>query len=375
MLSMLRDRDEFVIGAAILGTALAVLNLAYAQEWGWIPALVVLPAMAARAWWRTMPAWLLLTWTLVPTLVGQAADRTVSDYMVVIVAIVVVAAHRPGRLDQALIGLCVLSPFGLWALGTSEWHEGIGSWIWAGGLVIGWAYGTSIGQQWDLIDELERTRTKLAEAAVADERRRIARELHDVVGHSFSVVLLHLSGARMILDSAPEEASAALRDAEDVGRRGMDELHQALLLLRDGTETLAPAEASDLDRLVGRYRAAGMRVDLAIDGDLPALPAGPSLVLHDVVREALTNVAKHGAEKAATIRITIDGDVVDVQVENGLPAEPPGSPGPAPTGAGLGLAGLEHRIAAVGGTFDAGRCGDRWVVVARLPDTLAGAPT
>lgn len=370
---MLRDRDEFVIGAAILGTAVAVLNLAYAQEWGWIPALAILPATAVRAWWRTMPAWLLLTWTLVPTLVGQAYDRTVSDYMVVIVAIVVVAAHRPGRLDQALIGLCVLSPFALWALGTSEWHEGIGSWIWACGMVIGWAYGTSIGQQWDLIDELERTRTKLAESAVADERRRIARELHDVVGHSFSVVLLHLSGARMILDSSPEEASAALRDAEDVGRRGMEELHQALLLMRDGTESLAPVEASDLDALVGRYRAAGMQVDLVIDGDLRDLPAGPSLVLHDVVREALTNVVKHGADPAATIRITIDRhhDTVDVQVGNLRRPEPT----PDTTGAGLGLPGLEHRVAAVGGTFDARPSGDRWLVTARMPSTLTGAPT
>jgi signal transduction histidine kinase len=267
------------------------------------------------------------------------------------------------------MAVCMVSPFGLWLLGTSKWNSGIGTWLWVGGLVIGWAFGTSVGQQWELIDELERTRTRLAEVAVADERRRIARELHDLVGHNFSVVLLHLAGARMVLSSEPAAAAAALRDAEEVGRRGMDELRQALLLMRDGTgESLAPVEASNLDGLVGRYREAGMRVDLVGD-DIDGLASGPGIVLHDIVREALTNVAKHSLDRAATIRLSVGADAVDVRIENLR------QPGPAPDGPGLGLSGLEHRVAAVGGTFSAGPAGDSWVVAAQVPTRLPEPPS
>ncbi|WUH98527.1 histidine kinase [Spirillospora sp. NBC_00431] len=367
MHSLFRDRDEFLIGAAVLGTGLGVLNLAYATDWGWIPAVLMFPALIVRACWRTMPGWLLLAWVTVPAAVGGVSVVTQSAYLVVVVALAVVAADLPRRLDTAAMALCQVSPFLIWAFGGDGWHKNVGAWLWFGGLLIGWVFGRVVGQQWALIDELERTRTKLAETAVAEDRQRIARDLHDLVGHSFAVVLLHLSGARMILDSSPAEAADALRQAEDVGRKGMDELRQALILMRQGTHSLAPVDPGELDVLLATYRDAGMRIDVDVAGNLDGVGTAPCIVLHDVLREALTNVAKHAPAPEAAISIRIDHDRVTVRVENALRPNTPHA------GSGMGLSGLEHRVAAVNGYFEARPDGERWVVQARLPRRLAGA--
>jgi signal transduction histidine kinase len=370
MRSPLRDRDEFLIGAAILGTGFGVLNLAYTLEWGWILAALMLPALIVRAFWRSMPGWLLISWVTIPTVVGEVAVVTQSAYLVVVTALAVVAAGRARRLDTIVMALCLVSPFLIWLLDTNDWQRRIGAWLWFGGLLIGWGFGHVVGQQWALIAELERTRTKLAETAVAEDRQRIARDLHDLVGHSFSVVLLHLSGARMILTTPPgdvAEAAEALRQAEAVGRTGMDELRQALMLMHHGTHTLAPAEPGELERLVASYRDAGMRIDIDVAGDMDGVSAAPRIVLHDVLREALTNVAKHAHSPAATIRIGIDRDRVTVRVESALGGRS------ADRGTGLGLVGLEHRVAAIDGTFQAEPDREHWIVQAHLPRRLAGA--
>jgi signal transduction histidine kinase len=171
----------------------------------------------------------------------------------------------------------------------------------------------------------------------------------------------------MILASEPAAAEEALRQAEAVGRRGMDELRQALMLMHHGTHSLAQLTPGELDRLVAGYRDAGMRIDMEIAGDMDGVSAAPRIVLHDVLREALTNVAKHARVPAATIRIDVDRDGVAVRVESALGA------GGARQGAGMGLAGLEHRVAAIDGTFRARPDHAHWVVQARLPRRLAGS--
>jgi signal transduction histidine kinase len=376
--TLFRDRDEFVVGAAILATGFSVLTLGNATGWGWVVGVLVLPAMVVRAVWRSMPGWLLLLWIGVPVVVGEASGGTKSAYLVLFVAVVVVSA-KPTRLELAVIGAFTVSPLAIWLLFDAPWYDAVGSSIWFGGLLTACALGYAIGSQWELIDELERTQQQLADAAVVAERQRIARELHDVVGHSFTVVLLHLSGARMILDSSPDEAAEALRQAEEVGRQGMDELRDVLLLMRDGSESMAPVDAGDVVELIDRYCNAGMRVQVEVVGDKHAVSSGSSIVLHDVVREALTNVVKHASEPEADIHISVDDADVRVRVASALapsPASAPSSPSSAPDAPpdGLGLAGLEHRVGAVGGTFSAGPVGDRWVLEACVPSRLSGVP-
>ena len=109
MPSLLRDRDEFVIGAAILGTGLGVLSYFYTAEWGWILALAMAPALIVRTVWRTMPGWLLLAWVTIPTLVGDAHVVTQSAYLVVITALAVVAAGPVRRIDLVAMTMCLVS--------------------------------------------------------------------------------------------------------------------------------------------------------------------------------------------------------------------------------------------------------------------------
>ncbi|MER5644699.1 histidine kinase [Streptosporangium sp. NPDC002524] len=370
MPSLLRDRDKFLIGAAVLGTGLGVLNLYYSSEWGWILAVLMLPALIVRVVWRSMPGWLLLSWVMFPTLVGDAAVVTRSAYLVVTTALAVVAASRTRRLDTVMMVFCLLSPFLIWALETNDWHRGLGAWLWFGGLLIGWAFGHVVGRQFALIDELERTPIRLTEAELAEDRQRIARDLHDLVGHSFSVVLLHLSGVRMLLASSPTaigEAADALRQAEDLGRKGMDELRQALMLMHGGSHSLTPIGPGQLEHLLDTYRDAGMHIRIDVAGDIERVSAAPLIVLHDVLREALTNVAKHARSAEATIQIVVGHDGVEVRIESAL------GPRRRRVGGGMGLAGLDHRVAAIGGTFRARADHERWVVEAHLPRRLAGA--
>ena len=222
-----------------------------------------------------------------------------------------VAAGRPRRLDTVVMVLCLVSPFLIWVLGTNNWHRGIGAWLWFGGMLIGWGFGHVVGQQWALIDELERTRTKLAETAVAEDRQRIARDLHDLVGHSFSVVLLHLSGARMILDLLTRGGRGGAAPGRGRGPRRHGRT-------APGPDAHAPGHPHARTRSSpanstawsARYRDAGMRVDLEVTGDIDGVAAAPRIVLHDVLREALTNVAKHARSPEATVRIGVDRDRV-----------------------------------------------------------------
>lgn len=181
------------------------------------------------------------------------------------------------------------------------------------------------------------------------------RDLHDLVGHSFSVVLLHLSGARMHLTTSPGEAAAALRQAEAVGRTGMDALREALALMYRGDTRSLPG--GELDQLVATYRDAGMTITLDVDDE--DISATQRIVLHDVLREALTNVSKHARTPEAQVRIRAGAGGVTLRVRSPL--------GDAPPGAGMGLSGLEHRVTAIGGTFTAGPEQDHWVVRAGLP--------
>lgn len=394
--SPLRSRDQFAAAAAVLGIGAGVLTFAYIESWGWIPALVIFPALVVRACWPTMPGWLLLAWVAVPTVVGEAFRVTQTTYLIVTAALAVVTASRRGRADTVAIGLTVASPFFPLLFEPSDWHRRIGAWLWFGGLLVGVAFGHVVRRQWVLIAELERTRTRLAEAAVAEDRQRMARDLHDLVGHSFSVVLLHLSGARLMLTSAaparPSGADAvdaasaggvasdggvaaggaapvadvaeALRQAEEVGRRGMDELRQALMLMHQGSPAPTPVEPGDVERLVASYRDAGMHIDLDIQGALDGVSAAPRIVLCDVLREALTNAAKHARTPEVVIRIDVGPSLVTLRVENPLGAAQPGT--------GLGLTGLEHRVGAIDGVFRAGAQAASWVVDVSLPRRLAG---
>ncbi|MFC5926619.1 sensor histidine kinase [Micromonospora vulcania] len=225
---------------------------------------------------------------------------------------------------------------------------------------------------------LEREREAESRAAVAEERTRIARELHDVVAHSMAVMIVQADGARFMLDRDPEQARTAVKVVADTGRQALEEMRRLVGVLRDAGPAGGdgPAVAADpehrrlalaeLPELLARFRAAGLRVRHTTDGELPALPPGLELTIYRVVQEALTNALKHagvGAEVELTLTYTLDAVVVRVRDDGrGRPVV-----SPAPSG-GHGLLGMRERVTVYDGSLTAGpRPAGGWQVEARLP--------
>ena len=215
--------------------------------------------------------------------------------------------------------------------------------------------------------ELELAQHELARQAVTEERLRIARELHDVVAHSMSVVAVHAGTGRMVASADPAAAEQALATIEATTRSALGEMRRLLGVLRssDGEPAaLEPAPGlADLDRLVADVERSGLHVQLRIDGDRTEVPPGVDLSAYRVVQEALTNVIKHAGPAAVTVEVSYDGAGVTVDVaDDGRGAAAPALPG------GHGLVGMRERVAVHGGELDAGpRESGGFRVVARFP--------
>jgi signal transduction histidine kinase len=205
------------------------------------------------------------------------------------------------------------------------------------------------------------------------ERNRLARELHDSVGHALTVTTIQAAAAQRLVDSDPEFVRTALAAIEKTGRSAMEDLDHVLGLLRDdGADRAAPVRTlADVDRIVADARASGLTVDLAIDGPLSTVPAAVSREGYRIVQEGLTNVVRHAGRVPTELRIGLADGTLRIELANPVgPAPPPPSGGvaaePAPSG-GRGLAGMRERVDLLGGAMTAGRDGERWRVAVRLP--------
>ncbi|MCX5583663.1 sensor histidine kinase [Streptomyces erythrochromogenes] len=211
-----------------------------------------------------------------------------------------------------------------------------------------------------------------AERAVAEERRRIARELHDIVAHHITAMQLMAGGARANLAHDTEAARDALVILEDSGRIALREMRQLLDVLRAGEEPdeTPPAPqpgAADLERIVTESRLAGTETEFTVDGPVRPLPPSVGLTLFRIVQEALTNTRKHAGQARARVRVTYHPDEVAVEVCDDGAGAPPPTARPA-AGTGYGLIGMHERVALQGGTLEAAaRDGGGFRVAARLP--------
>ncbi|MFC8848227.1 MULTISPECIES: sensor histidine kinase [unclassified Micromonospora] len=219
----------------------------------------------------------------------------------------------------------------------------------------------------------EQNQRSLAEQAVADERRRIARELHDVVAHHVSVMGVLATGARRVLRRDPDAADEAIATIEDTGRATLRELRRLLDVLRTDAEPaadLAPQPGlAGIEPLVEQVREAGLPVTLRVEGVPGPLEEGVALTVYRIVQEALTNALKHAGEATAVVRLTFGAAYLAVEV-----TDTGRGPAPGAVRIGHGLVGMRERVGLYGGTLRAGaRPGGGYRVYARIPVEQLGA--
>jgi signal transduction histidine kinase len=214
---------------------------------------------------------------------------------------------------------------------------------------------------------LERDREEQARGAVADERARIARELHDVVAHSVSVAVVQAEAGETLLERDPDAARQAFVAIQDTGRQALAELSRLLGIMRkdgDAPNLAPPASISRLAPLVEEMRAAGLPVDIVVDGRPRQLAPGVDLSAYRIVQEALTNTLKHAGPAHAVVRVTYDQRALEVEVTD----DGAGTANGADRGGGHGLVGMRERVTLYGGELEAGRRPEGgYAVRARLP--------
>jgi signal transduction histidine kinase len=198
----------------------------------------------------------------------------------------------------------------------------------------------------------EREREVAAREAVVEERARIARELHDVVAHNVSMMVVQAGAERRVVDDANGSTREVLQTIEQIGRSALTEMRRLLGMLRsDADDPLAPQPGlDDLPTLVGQVREAGLPVELHVDGERRELPVGIELSAYRIVQEALTNALKHAGKAHASVRVRYGADSLELEiVDDGAGARAPVASG------GHGLVGMRERVALYGGRLDAGR--------------------
>ena len=212
---------------------------------------------------------------------------------------------------------------------------------------------------------LVQERDERARAAVAEERTRIARELHDVVAHAMGVIVLQARGARHALDDAPDDARGAIDAIESTAGGALTEMRRLLGVLREDGEEIALAPQPSLryvDELAAKLREAGLPVEITVDGEGRELPPGVDLSAYRIVQEALTNALKHAGPARAHVHLRYRPDHVEVEVVDD------GAGGSNGGGSGHGLLGMQERVSVFGGELETGpRDGGGYTVRARLP--------
>jgi signal transduction histidine kinase len=231
--------------------------------------------------------------------------------------------------------------------------------------LLGWLLVWGVGERVRERGEREAARraeiVRERDLAVARERTRIARDLHDSAGHAINVILVQAGAARLQSERDPAAARAALQTIEDVARETVGEIDRLVGVLREDEAPPAPRGLAALDALVESHRAGGLEVTVAVRGAPRALPAATDQAAYGIAREALTNAARHGAGRA-TVAVEHGDAGVRLVVVN---PTPPGWPPPANDG--HGIAGMRERAALVGGRLSAGGAGGEFRVEADLP--------
>jgi signal transduction histidine kinase len=332
--------------------------------------LMTAPLLVRRIW--PIPVF---GWLLAAQIPAALWNQHLTAGPALVIALYTVAKLQPRRDALACAGVLALVVLtGLLLFAGGNWWSGA---IFVSGLIgaalgLGLYTGTRrayLAELRDRADRLERERDQQAALAVAAERTRIAREMHDIVAHHLTVMITLSEAAIAASASSPERANDVMRGVADTGRRALADTRRLLGVLRqrpsqDPSDTLQPVpDLTQLDTLIEQVRAAGLDTTLEIRGQPPDVPAGVQLTVYRLVQEALTNTLKHGGTGArASVRLRyLPGELlVDID-DDGV-----GAAAPATAGVGSGLLGMRERVHAYGGDVQAGPRPGGWKVSARL---------
>jgi signal transduction histidine kinase len=345
-----------------------------------IVAVVTDPSSAADLPLAALPVGAFVVWSYVPGVPLPALSLAV--------VVPVVVAQREGQLEPLLFEASLLAfVVGRWASSREvavalgllvalspvaasviQDPSEIAVGIWILGIAFPWVLGRVAARQRELTAQLDATRRELAQQALLAERRQIARDVHDFVGHGLATVMLQVTSARHVLHRDAAAAEEALRSAEEVGRRSMRELRRTVALLRRDDEAAAAPplpSTGEIPALVDDARAGGVAVELRTRGDVSRIAPSVGVALYRISQEALANAARHAPNARTVIGLEVAQGRACLVVETTGPTLP--GPVGEPERPRYGLVGMRERATALGGELTAGPTPDGWRVSCRLP--------
>jgi signal transduction histidine kinase len=318
------------------------------------------------AWRRKQPI-IVLAMVVVSSSIASFYGATRAEAIALLIALYSVAAHTERRVAvrAGLAALIVL----FFPLTLNSDHGFLVGIFQLGSLALGWTFGAYLGELRGRAARVRREQESEKRRAVAEEQARIARELHDVMAHSVSVMVVQAAAADDVFDSSPERARTALRSIESTGREALAEIRRVLDVVRplDDQQQRAPQPGlSHLDQLVAQIRTAGLPVVLRIEGPPSEVPAGVDVSAYRIVQEALTNTLKHARATAAVVILRYRSGELEVEVNDDGAGGNSDSGGNG--GSARGLIGMRERATIYGGDLVAGpRPGGGFEVRARFP--------
>ena len=317
---------------------------------------VCLPLLARRRFPFGAPAFVFLYLTAASFVSGSFVQYAFTVFMTVLAACALFGLLPDRR--QSVIGLCIALGASV-LVGSQDPTQSAGDYVWTTmTFTLFWLAGFGLGLKMRQVTEAEeraaraeREREEEARAAVAEERTRIARELHDIVGHSVSVMTVQAAGVRSLLKPEQEREREALQVIEQTGREALAEMRRLVGVLRRPEEApaLAPQPSLEhVDKLVAQARESGLPVELRVEGDPVQLPAGVDLTAYRLVQEGLTNAIKHARAEHAEVVVRYRNGTVELTVSDDGSGDGGGESG------GHGLVGMRERVSVYGGSLDAG---------------------
>ena len=379
-------RADGVLALALAAVGLVEIWVA-APERPVLGPVVVLAMVLPLAWRRSVPlasaAAVMLAMVAAVLLVVPVDDLT---FFILVLAIALYSLGAYATACRAVLGLVLAAAVNVAAV-TAKDGPGLENLLF--GLVVAggpWLAGRLVRHRTDSAValalqavELERTQADREEKAVRAERARIARELHDIISHSVSVMTIQAGAIEAVLDQDPDKARSAAASIRQTGRQAQGELRRLLGVLREeggvSARTAPQPGLADLEELVAGVRSAGLQVRLAYDEPPRPLPAAVELWAFRVVQEALTNTLKHANASTASVSVRCRRDALEVEVtDDGETLVPAGEAPGEGSGKGHGLVGMRERVALYGGTLEYASHPTGFRIRAVLPVGNNGSP-